>query len=261
MIRRVLLGALSIAAALYVLVCMFFFAAQRAMVFPAPPGARSLPAVGTLVRADAFRAIDAPIPSAHGTVVLFHGNGEDLADAAPMIALWHDLRFSVLAVEYPGYGVARDLGAPSRDGILTSAARALTWLAGRTGPESIVLQGQSLGSAVAVEMARRGFGHRVVLLSPFTSLIELAQRVVPWVPARLLVRDRFDTSAIAREVRQPVLIVHGTEDEVVPVEMGTRLARQFSRVQLRLIRGAHHNDLLAAHEPALRAALAAAAQF
>jgi pimeloyl-ACP methyl ester carboxylesterase len=81
--------------------------------------------------------------------------------------------------------------------------------------------------------------------------------VVPWIPAGLLVRDRFDTAAIATEVRQPVLIVHGTADEVVPVEMGTRLAREFPRARLRLISGAHHNDLLASHAAEVRAAIAA----
>jgi pimeloyl-ACP methyl ester carboxylesterase len=257
-IRRVMLSAIAGAAALYLLLCAFFFLAQRAMIFPAPAGARSPAALGTVVRGEDFRALDAPVPDARGTVVLFHGNGEDLADAGSMIALWHGLRFSVFAVEYPGYGIARDLGGPSRTSILASAERALGWLRDHgVRADTVVLQGQSLGSAVAAEMARRGFGARLVLISPFTSVMDLAQRVVPWVPARLIVRDRFDTASIAREIRQPVLIVHGTADEVVPVEMGTQLAREFPHAQLRLIPGAHHNDLLSAHLAALRNAIAA----
>ncbi|MGE5047839.1 MAG: alpha/beta hydrolase [Deltaproteobacteria bacterium] len=257
MIRRVLATALG-AAGLYLAVCAFFFFAQRAMVFPAPPGERPAPAAGTVVRGDGFRALDAPVTDARGTVVLFHGNGEDLADAGAMIALWQGLRFSVFAVEYPGYGVARDLGSPSRKGIVASADRALSWLRARGARDEVmVLQGQSLGTAVAAEMARKGFGSRLVLISPFTSVMELGRRVVPWLPAGLLVRDRFDTAAIAPEVRQPVLIVHGTADEVVPVEMGTRLAGEFPRAQLRLISGAHHNDLLASHAAEIRAAIAA----
>ncbi|HZX97783.1 MAG TPA: alpha/beta hydrolase [Myxococcales bacterium] len=255
--RRVLVALLGGAALLYVLVCAFYFFAQGKMIFPAPAGARTLPAAGTVVRGDGFRALDAPLPGGRGTVVLFHGNGEDLADAAAMIDLWRELRFSVFAVEYPGYGIARDLGAPSRDAIYASAERALSWVRERR-PGLLVVQGQSLGSAVAAEMARRGFGSRLVLLAPLTSLAEVAQRVVPWLPARLLLRERFDTSAIAGEVRQPVLIVHGTADEVLPVEMAKRLSREFPHAELHLIPGAHHNDLLSSYLPALRSALSTA---
>jgi pimeloyl-ACP methyl ester carboxylesterase len=255
-IRRAILMVLGAAAGLYIVACAFFFFAQRSMIFPAPPGERA-PAAGSVVRGEGFCALDAPVPQARGTVVLFHGNGEDLADAEAMIALWRGLRFSVFAVEYPGYGIARHLGGPSREAILVSAERALTWLRKRgVRDESLVLQGQSLGTAVATEMAEKGFGSRLILISPFTSVVELAQRVVPWLPAWLMVRDRFDSMAIAREVRQPVLIVHGTADEVVPVEMGMRLAREFPRGQLRLIPGAHHNDLLDAHAGPLRTTLA-----
>ena len=257
MIRRVLVTLLGGAALLYVLVCAFYFCAQGPMIFPAPPGARALPAVGTAVRGEGFRALDAPVAGARGSVVLFHGNAEDLADAGTMIALWKDLGFSVFAVEYPGYGIARDLGAPSRDAIYASAERALIWLRERR-PGLLVLQGQSLGGAVAAEMARRGFGSRLVLVSTFTSLAEAAQRTVPWVPVRPLLRERFDNSAIAGEVQMPVLIVHGTLDEVLPVEMATRLAREFPQARLQLIAGGHHNDLLSSHLPALRSALSSA---
>lgn len=256
MIRRILAVSLGGAALSYVLVAGGYFFAQGPMIFPAPAGARS-PRQGAVVRGEGFRALDAPLAGARGTVVLFHGNAEDLADGGAMISLWRELGFGAFAVEYPGYGVARDLGPPSRDAIFASAERALSWLRERR-PGLLVLQGQSLGCAVAAEMARRGYGSRLVLLAPFTSLAEAAQRVVPWMPASLLLRERFafDTSAIAAQVRQPVLIVHGTLDEVLPVEMGTRLAHEFPHAVLRLIPGAHHNDLVSTHRAALLSALA-----
>ena len=255
MIRRVGVVAAAIAG-IYLLLALAFVVVQRRVIFPAPQGARPLPPGGTVVRGEGFVALDAPIAGARGTVALFHGNGEDLADAAPMIGAWQAAGYSAFAIEYPGYGIARELGSPSENAILASAERSLTWLRAQAGrPATLVLQGQSLGTAVAVEMAQRGFGERLVLISPFTSLADMAQHVAPWLPTRLLLRDRFDTAAIAAQVQQTVLIVHGTADEVVPVDMGIRLAALFPRVQLRLIRGGRHNDLLAVHGPALRKAL------
>ena len=92
-----------------------------------------------------------------------------------------------------------------------------------------MLQGQSLGSGLAAEMARRGLGGRLILISPFTSMASLGQRFFPWLPVAPLVRHRFDTLSKAPGIGVPVLIVHGTEDELVPFSMGEELARVFPR--------------------------------
>jgi pimeloyl-ACP methyl ester carboxylesterase len=92
-------------------------------------------------------------------------------------------------------------------------------------------------------MALRGRGARLVLISPYTSIPAVASEVVPWAPTRLLVRDRFDTLAKAPGIQVPVLIVHGTEDEVVPYRMGEALSRAFPHARLRPVAGAHHNDV------------------
>jgi len=115
-------------------------------------------------------------------VAYFHGNGEDLADSVPMISLLRSFGVGVLAVEYPGYGIAG--GRPSEEGAYAAAESALSWL--RTEREvdasRVVLLGQSLGSGVACEMAKRGLGARVVLISPFTSVAAMARRVFPLLP-------------------------------------------------------------------------------
>ncbi len=93
-------------------------------------------------------------------------------------------------------------------------------------------------------MARRGYGARLALITPYTSIVDLAAVIAPFVPARLLVRDRFDNAAKAPNLRLPVFIVHGTDDEVVPTRMGEQLSRLFPHATIRLETGAHHNDLL-----------------
>jgi uncharacterized protein len=108
-----------------------------------------------------------------------------------------------------------------------------------------VLQGQSLGSGVATEMASRGHGARLVLLAPYTSIVDLASHYAPFLPASLYVRDGLDSASKAGKVTTPVLIVHGTRDEIIPVEHGRRLARLFPHARLEELPDRRHNDLFA----------------
>lgn len=191
-------------------------------------------------------AFHLPAPIGANTLVHFHGNGEELASVVPLLRALHRAGLGVYAVEYPGYGLSR-AGSPSEASLYAAAETALEHLRTRLGvsPGKTVLQGQSLGTGVAVEMALRGYGARLVLISPFTSLPDLAQRMLPFLPARYLVRDRFDSSSKAPRLRLPALVIHGSRDEIVPVDMGRTLAARLPRARLVVIEGARHNDLFA----------------
>ncbi|MFE8598326.1 alpha/beta hydrolase [Archangium violaceum] len=235
----------------YVGLCVLVFLNQRHMVFPAPPGARepSLPGA-TLLRipgpkSSTVFALHVPAPAGAPTVVHFHGNGEQLADGAWLAQRFQEAGLGFYAVEYPGYGLATEQG-PSEAGIYVAAETALDHLHQELSvpPERTVLQGQSLGSGVAVEMARRGQGARLVLITPYTSIVDLGARLFSWLPVSLLVRDPFDSAAKAPGLKLPVLIVHGTRDEVIPVDMGQTLGTLFPNATVRLLEGKHHNDVL-----------------
>src|SRR6267142_2099632 len=193
---------------------------QTSLVFPAPAQGRPPAYPDRLVRSGDAAFLYFPGKT---VVAYFHGNGEDLADSIPMVSLLRTLGMGVLAVEYPGYGVAG--GRRSEQAAYEAAETALRWLKSEQGVDSgrVVLLGWSLGSGVAAEMAKRQLGARLVLISPFTSVAEMARRVIPFFPARF-VRHRFDTVSKAAGISVPVLIIHGTQDEVVPFEMGRRLA-------------------------------------
>ena len=227
------------------------------MIFPAPPQGREPAYPDNLVKTSSATFL---FFEGKKVVAYFHGNGEDLADSIPMISLLRSLGMGVLAVEYPGYGVAG--GSPSERGAYAAAESALLWLRSdrQIGPERVVLLGQSLGTGVASEMAKRGLGARLVLISPFTSVVEMARRMLPFFPAAL-VRHPFDTESKAPAIALPVLIVHGTEDEVVPFTMGERLARLFPHAQLVPLAGGQHNDLLTMHAIAMREALSPFLRF
>lgn len=202
-------------------------------------------------------AIGLEAPAGARTVVHFHNNRETIAASVALARAIHARGLGVLLVEYRGYGVSRD-GAPTEAGLYLDAECALDMLAHRgIEAERIVLWGTSLGTGIAAEMARRGRGGRLVLVTPFTSIPGLVTDVVPFVPARLLVPDRFDTLAKADEIHVPTLIIHGDADEIVPLWMGERIARAIRGARLVRIAGARHGDLFARDGERLLSAIAA----
>jgi pimeloyl-ACP methyl ester carboxylesterase len=252
--KRAAVVAVAASAGIYIAVAAFFTLVQRSLIFPAPAGARS-PA-GRVLAGPGFHALWIPPPAGAPVVVHFHGNGEDLADAGPMVDLLRSIGVGILAVEYPGYGLSRQDGPPGESGCYRAATAALAYLRSSLHAGPVILQGWSIGSGVAVEMAARGFGERLVLISPFTSLAEAAAVRFPWLPARLLVRHRFANWDKAPRIGMPVLLVHGADDEIVPAWMSSELAHRFPRANLRIVEHAGHNDLLSGHAGEVRAAIA-----
>ncbi len=239
-----MLVTLGVLGAGYLAVCALVASQQRHLVFPAPR-----------VRAEllgASRFVDVP----QGTfllwrdagprspvVVHFHGNGEQAASRADLAELLAAQGVSFAAVEYPGYAGAP--GAPSEATLVEAAERALEHLTNGLGVERsrLILSGQSIGTGVAVAMAARGWGTKLLLLSPYTSLPDVGASAFPWLPVRLLMRDRFESAVAAPGIALPVLIVHGTEDTVIPVSLGRSLAARFPQATFTAVAGAGHNDL------------------
>jgi alpha-beta hydrolase superfamily lysophospholipase len=251
-LRRVLLQIVATLFLAYLGLCALVFFNQRHLVFPVPPGAREPRLPGTVLlripgpEGTTVHALHVPAPPGAPTVVHFHGNGEQLADETWLAQRYQEAGLGFLAVEYPGYGLARGKQGPTEQGIYAASEAALEYLHRELGVpwEKTVLQGQSIGSGVAAEMARREQGARLVLITPYTSIVELGARLFPWLPARLLVRDRFDTASKAPGLALPVFIVHGTRDEVIPVDMGETLGTMFPQATVHILEGKSHNNVL-----------------
>ena len=236
-------------ACVYGVIAFLAFFGQRGLLYPVPSNAvEPLAAGATLVKITGDNgavvyALHAPAPPGASTVVHFHGNGEDLAGQALLVSGLRRAGLGVYAVEYPGYGLAR--GQPIDETSIYAAAEAsLRFLIeGGVPRESIVLQGQSLGTGVAIEMARRGHGARLILISPYTSVVDMAALLIPFLPVRYLVRDRFENEQKVAALALPALVIHGTNDEVVPHRMGRRIAELLGDAEFVSIPGARHNDL------------------
>lgn len=227
---------------------------HRRLLYPAPRrGLADAPSGGALrsvVAADGSEVqlleMRAPSHGADGDrpiVVYFHGNGETIADSVWLGRELVARGVSFVAVEYRGYGASPSRG-PTETGLYADAEAVLRWVASEWASAAcITLFGASLGSGVAVEMAVRGHAGRLVLSTPYTSIPAVVARIVPLLPARLLVADHFDNLEKATRVRLPTLIFHGDEDELVPYDMGVTLARAIAGAELLTVEGGHHNDL------------------
>jgi uncharacterized protein len=236
--------------ALYAALLLLAVTGYRRLLYPVPRRVPlTLPSGAELVErreADGatFRGVYLRARDAEPVLVMLHGNGESVEHAVPAAVAFAARGFGVLLVEYRGYGVSTDSGPPTEEGLYRDGAAALEFLSEAGVPaERIVLWGTSLGTGVASKLAADGYGARLVLVSPYTSIAELAARDAPYLPTSLIVRDRFDTLSRAVHIHAPTLVVHGDLDEVVPFDMGQRVARAIHGAAFIEVAGGHHGDL------------------
>jgi pimeloyl-ACP methyl ester carboxylesterase len=245
--RRVVSIAFATVGIGYLALCLGACAVARSLTFPAPH-ARVWPKYAEAPLRIASPAGDVlawyvPAPAGAPTLLYFHGNGEQLADAIPFGSWLREQGLGLLAVEYPGYAGAP--GAPSEATILTAARTATAYLRDtlHVPRERTVLLGRSLGTGVAAALAADGLGAKLILLSPYTSIPDVGARAFPFLPVHLLAPDRFDTLSLAPRITVPTLVMHGTADEVIPVELGREVAHAIAGARYVELPGVGHNDL------------------
>jgi len=159
-----------------------------------------------------------------GAILYFHGNAGNLSHRGPIVLEWQkSLNQAVLIVDYAGYG--RSGGKPTEAGCYAAADAAYAWLVNdeKVPADRILLVGTSLGGGVAVDLAIRQPHRGLVLISTFTSIPAMAQRIYFFLPARLLVRNRFDNLAKIAQCSRPVFFAHGTADDLIPIEHSEEL--------------------------------------
>jgi len=156
-------------------------------------------------------------------VIFFHANAEDLGTCHMFCTVFRDLcQAHILAVEYPGYGICH--GKTDEAGIMAHAEAAMLFVMDTLGwsADNIIIFGRSIGTAPAVALARRYEVAGLILVSPFTSILELLRSQVGQL-AELISSTRFDNLQCVHEIRSPTLIIHGLKDTLIPVEHGQRM--------------------------------------
>ena len=164
----------------------------------------------------------APAPANRPTVVMFHGNHGSLRGERYRLKHFKDAEMGVFLLAYRGY--SGNAGTPTEAGLYADARAALDWLeqngVART---STALYGISLGTGVATKMAAEREFAAVVLESPYTSTVDVAAWRFPIVPVGWLMEDRFESLARIGAITEPLLVMHGDRDSVIPQHFGRRL--------------------------------------
>lgn len=217
--------------AAYLAVAVFAYVFQRRLLYFPSPGPVPLP------EGPRYRGIEEfHVRAADGTrlvgwywpgerpidILIFHGNAGHRGHRLEWLEGLRSLGCGLAILDYRGYGGSE--GSPTERGLYLDAEAALSWLEERgERKREIVYFGESLGTAVAVELARRRPPAALILQSGFSSAADVGQRAYPFLPVRALMKDRFDSASKIGEVSAPILCIHGARDSIAPIRFARKL--------------------------------------
>ena len=212
----------------------------------------------TLTTSDGARINGWFLPCGHEakhTILFFHGNAGNVSDRFEKLEVFRDLGVDTLIIDYRGYGHSE--GTPNEEGTYRDAQAAYEYLTQqrKVAPRSIVTYGESLGSAIAADLASKVEAGGLVLEEAFTSIGDVGQKMFPFLPVRWLVRNKYDTLSKLPRIKVPLLIIHSRDDEFFDMRHAQRLlAAANEPKRLVELRGGH-NDAFLVSAPTYRAAL------
>lgn len=261
-VRRGLLAVAVLAGVGYLTPVVYLMANERRMVFqPDQFGGRvvvPLPdSLGLVANRVSFASGDGAtitgivIPAADSSaqwLLYLHGNAGNVTSSVlpHFYARWHALGLNVMAIDYRGFGESESR-TPDEVGTYADARAAYEWLRTARGvpPERIILYGHSLGAGIATELALNVQAAGLIIEGAFTSVPDRGAEIYPWVPVRLISRQRFDNIEKIGKVAMPKMVMHAMDDEIIPYVHGQRLyaAARAPKDWVRL-RGGHMNAFL-----------------
>ena len=156
------------------------------------------------------------------TILFFHGNAGTLDDRIYKLNFLGNLDINFLIIAWRGY--SGSIGKPTELGLYQDAKSAVNWL-NLKGIEdkNIILYGESLGTAVAIEIGQNKNFAGIILEAPFTSMVDIGKKHYPFFPVKLLLKDKFDSQKKIKNINSPILVMHGKKDTVVPFYMGEKI--------------------------------------
>ncbi len=257
--RRWLRRLVLVALATYACVCMMFAAFQRQLIYypsreyEATPQEYGLAFEDvSLTTGDGEQIIGwyVPAPDSQATVLFCHGNAGNISHRLHAIQLLHNSGFNVLIFDYRGFG--QSSGSPDEAGLYTDAVAAWDYLVETRGiPKGrIIVLGRSLGGAVAIELATRVKPVGLIVEATFTRMADVARHLYPLLPSGLFLKDRYDSVDKIAQVTCPKLFLHGTQDTLIPFDMGRQLYEAAVAPKVFIETPGDHNESGFAHAPA-----------
>ena len=262
---RTLISLLSIAVSIYVLLALVLYLFQNKMVFLANLPGRALTAspgdIGLeyeevyLTTSDNERLHGWYVPATNskGVLLFFHGNAGNISHRLDSIGISHQLGLDTLIIDYRGYG--QSTGKATEQGTYLDAQAAWNYLVDERGipADQIIIFGRSLGGAVGAWLGAQHTPAAVIIESSFSSGVDMARRLYPFLPARLITRLRYPVAEYASRLDCPVLVVHSRDDEIIPFDMGQSIyAAVKQRKSFLELRGDHNNGIFISRQDYLR---------
>ncbi|MBU0634341.1 MAG: alpha/beta hydrolase [Candidatus Omnitrophica bacterium] len=198
-----------------------------------------------------------PKNGAKTTLVFAHGNGGNISHRLEKILFFNKLGLNIFIFDYRGYGKSR--GCPSEAGLYRDGRAALSYLKSAParddkGKQAIIVYGESLGGAVAIDLAAKEKIDGLILEGTFTNVRDMARIIYPVLPA-FLIKSKFDSLAKIREVEKPKLCLHSRDDDIVPFLLGRKLFDAASQPKEFLELSGGHNDAFFVSQTKIAAAL------
>ena len=156
------------------------------------------------------------------TILFFHGNAGKLDNRIYKLNEFEKMDVNYLIFAYRGF--SGNKGKPSEKNLYYDAKQTIDWLKAQgLNNKNIILYGESLGTGVVTELASKNNFGGIILESPFTSMVDTAKIYYPYLPVNLLLKDRYDSKSKIKNIKTPILIMHGKMDNIVPQRMGLEL--------------------------------------
>lgn len=189
-----------------------------------------------------------PSDMPRATILFSHGNGGNISHRLEKIKILNKLDLNILIYDYRGYGLSA--GKPSEEGLYLDADAMYGYLINKKkiSPETIIAYGESLGGAVAIDLASKQVIGGLIIEDSFTSVREVAKKIFPFIPSAVY-KTKYDSLKIIKDIDIPKLIFHSIEDEIIPFELGKKLfdasAEPKKFVELR---GGHNDAFMVSQE-------------
>ncbi len=185
-----------------------------------------------------------PYPGSEQALLWFHGNAGNIGHRVDLLQrLHHALKLNIMIIDYRGYGQSD--GEPSEAGTTNDARAAYDTLLLKeeVNPHQIFIFGRSLGAAIALRLATESPTSGLILEAPFTSIRDMVQLTFPWLPFKGRITTKYNSLERIKQLKRPLLIMHGDEDRIIPVIQGQRLFEAANEPKtFQALKGADHNN-------------------
>ena len=156
------------------------------------------------------------------TLLFLHGNAGSLENRIEKLNHFGNMKLNFLIVAWRGFNGNK--GKPTEKGLYEDARSAIKWLNSKGITEkSIIIYGESLGTGVAIEISQNKNFAGVILEAPFTSMVDVGKDKYPFLPVSLLLKDKYESDKKIKNVKSPILVMHGKVDNIVPLYMGKKI--------------------------------------